>query len=92
MGSEGLSVRLLSREELDVLIGWAAREGWDPGRDDAEVFWHTDPEAYVGFDVDGELGGAASGHVKLMFFGVRFRGSVSAGAPRGTKSVARETQ
>jgi len=59
MGSEVLSVRLLSREELDVLIGWAAREGWDPGRDDAEVFWHTDPEAYVGFDVDGELGGAA---------------------------------
>ena len=54
-----LSVRALSRHELDVLVGWAAGEGWDPGHDDAEVFWHTDPDAYVGFDADGELGGGA---------------------------------
>ncbi len=59
MSASGESVRQLSRDEVDVLVGWAAEEGWDPGLADAEVFWSTDPEAYVGFDVDGRLGGGA---------------------------------
>ncbi len=42
-----------------MLVGWAAEEGWDPGLADAAAFWETDPEAYVGFDVDDELAGGA---------------------------------
>ncbi len=42
-----------------MLVDWARGEGWDPGLADAGAFWETDPEAYVGFDVDGELGGGA---------------------------------
>ncbi len=59
MSSREPSVRSLSREELDVLVGWARGEGWDPGLADAQVFWETDPDAYVGFDVGGELAGGA---------------------------------
>lgn len=52
--------RPLRRPELDALIGWAAAEGWNPGRGDAEAFWAADPEAFVGIDCGGELiGGGA---------------------------------
>ena len=53
-------LRRLSRQELDVLIGWAAEEGWNPGRDDAEAFWATDPAGFWGIEVDGVLVGGAS--------------------------------
>lgn len=55
-----LQLRPLTRPELDVLVDWAAAEGWNPGLDDAEVFWSTDPDAFVGIDVDGELAGGGA--------------------------------
>ena len=36
-------------EELQTLIEWAEHEGWNPGPDDAEVFWQTDPDGFYGF-------------------------------------------
>ena len=39
--------RNMTRAEVDELVGWAAREGWNPGLRDAEIFWATDPEAFV---------------------------------------------
>lgn len=57
---EQLDIRQLDRPELDELIGWAADEGWDPGRADADAFWNADPEAFVGFDFGGGLGGAGA--------------------------------
>ncbi len=53
-------IRAMSRAEVDTLIGWAAREGWNPGRHDAEVFWHTDAQAFIAAEWQGELiGGGA---------------------------------
>jgi GNAT superfamily N-acetyltransferase len=58
--SDDLSIRNMTRAEVDELIGWAAREGWNPGVHDADVFWATDPEAFIGADFGGELiGGGA---------------------------------
>ncbi len=55
-----LAIRNMTRAELDALVGWAAREGWNPGRHDAELFWATDPAAFVAADLDGALiGGGA---------------------------------
>ena len=55
-----LVVRNMTRAELDQLVGWAAREGWNPGLHDADLFWATDPEAFIAADLDGELiGGGA---------------------------------
>lgn len=39
--------RLATRAELDLAVEWAAAEGWNPGRQDADVFWAADPEGFV---------------------------------------------
>lgn len=58
--SDGLAIRNMTRAELDQLVGWAAQEGWNPGLHDAELFWATDPEAFIAAELDGELiGGGA---------------------------------
>ncbi|MCB8985285.1 MAG: GNAT family N-acetyltransferase [Ardenticatenaceae bacterium] len=58
--SKELEIRNMSRSEVDELVAWAAREGWNPGLHDADLFWATDPEAFIAADLDGELiGGGA---------------------------------
>jgi GNAT superfamily N-acetyltransferase len=72
----------MTRIELDDLVSWADREGWNPGSHDADVFWRTDPEAFIAADFEEEMiGGGAitsySGDFGFMgFFIVRpeFRG------------------
>jgi hypothetical protein len=58
----------MAREELDTLVEWAAREGWNPGLDDAEVFWATDPEGFVAAEMGGELVGGGS----IVAYGTRY--------------------
>ncbi len=59
MGNE-LQIRNMTRAEVDELVEWAAREGWNPGLHDADIFWQTDPDAYVAAELDGEqIGGGA---------------------------------
>lgn len=58
----------MRRDELDVLVDWAAREGWNPGLHDADVFWATDPEGFVAAEVDGVLVGGGA----IVAYGDRF--------------------
>ena len=55
-----LLIRPMSRSELDILISWAANEGWNPGLHDADIFWNTDPDGYIAAEIDGELIGGGS--------------------------------
>lgn len=52
--------RLATREELDLAVEWAAREGWNPGLGDADIFWATDPEGFVCIEREGEVIGTGS--------------------------------
>jgi GNAT superfamily N-acetyltransferase len=58
-------VRRMRRDEMDLAVGWAAAEGWNPGRDDAELFYATDPTGFFIGELDGvpiaSLSGVAYG-------------------------------
>jgi len=60
MMSGELAIRNMTRAEVDELVDWAAREGWNPGRHDASLFWATDPEAFIAADCDGALAGGGA--------------------------------
>ena len=60
MTPDDMHIRRMMRDELDTLVEWAAREGWNPGLDDAEVFWNTDPNGFVAVEMSGELIGGGS--------------------------------
>jgi GNAT superfamily N-acetyltransferase len=55
-----MNIRRMTRDELDTLVEWAAREGWNPGLNDAEIFWATDPDGFVAAEIDDELMGGGS--------------------------------
>lgn len=55
-----LLIRPMRRDELAQLIDWAAEEGWNPGVDDVELFWETDPEAFIAAELGGDLVGGGS--------------------------------
>lgn len=57
---DDLVIRAMTRDELDTLVEWAAQEGWNPGLHDAEIFWQTDPDGFIGAELGGELIGGGS--------------------------------
>ena len=58
--SADYTFRPLSFEEFQILVSWAAKEGWNPGIDDAKLFWNTDPEGYMGCFHNNKLIGGGS--------------------------------
>jgi hypothetical protein len=42
-----LTIRTMSRAELDHAVDWAAGEGWNPGHHDAVAFHACDPKGFV---------------------------------------------
>lgn len=58
--SQEIEIRRLTRGELDLVLDWAAAEGWNPGLHDAECFWAQDPEGYFGAVLNGRLVGSLS--------------------------------
>ncbi|ASY62264.1 GCN5-related N-acetyltransferase [Sinorhizobium sojae CCBAU 05684] len=54
------NIRHATRVELDTIIDWAAREGWNPGLEDANAFWAADPQGYWVATEDDALAAAIS--------------------------------
>jgi ribosomal protein S18 acetylase RimI-like enzyme len=53
-------IRPLSRAELDLVLDWAAAEGWNPGLADAECFLQPDEGGFLGLFVAGRLAASIS--------------------------------
>ena len=49
-----ITARTMTRAELDLALGWAAEEGWNPGLSDAAAFFAADPEGFLIAEQDGE--------------------------------------
>jgi GNAT superfamily N-acetyltransferase len=63
-----LSIHPMTRAELDIGIGWAADEGWNPGLHDGDSFHAADPG---GFFI-GRLDGEPIGMVSAVKYGAGF--------------------
>ncbi|WP_420861870.1 GNAT family N-acetyltransferase [Algirhabdus cladophorae] len=48
-----MTVRNMTELELNDVLGWATREGWNPGVEDAPAFFAADPNGFFVKDVDG---------------------------------------
>lgn len=58
--AEGVIVRRMTREEVDLAVGWAAEEGWNPGLNDAGCFYAADPKGFFIAERTGEPVGCLS--------------------------------
>ncbi|RZI78567.1 MAG: GNAT family N-acetyltransferase [Variovorax sp.] len=47
-------IRAVRRDEMALVIDFAAREGWNPGLHDAEAFHAADPNGFLVAECDGE--------------------------------------
>ena len=47
MTQRDFTIRSMTRPEVDIAVEWAAREGWNPGLDDAACFYRADPEGFL---------------------------------------------
>lgn len=52
--SPDYTVRTMTRDEVNIAIDWAAKEGWNPGIGDAECFFRTDPDGFLLGQLNGE--------------------------------------
>ena len=50
MQSKHFTIKTMTKKEVELMIDWAAAEGWNPGLNDAECYFAADPEGFlVGF-------------------------------------------
>ncbi|MCR9201616.1 MAG: GNAT family N-acetyltransferase [Planctomycetaceae bacterium] len=70
MDAEQFSLQPLDQWQLEILVEWAAAEGWNPGPHDAAAFYATDPDGYYGFFHEQRLiaGGAIVSYERLFGF------------------------
>ena len=67
-----LQFQKLDFESLKILLKWAEKEGWNPGPNDADVYWATDPEGFYGYSYKGDLiagGSIVSYNMEFGFMG-----------------------
>ena len=46
MKDQHYTIRTMAREEVDIAVEWAAREGWNPGLHDADAYFRADPKGF----------------------------------------------
>ncbi len=49
-----MTIRVMTMDDLQMVLGWAVDEGWNPGLDDAAAFLTADPTGFLIKEVAGE--------------------------------------
>lgn len=57
---QNITIEQMTRQEVDIAIEWAQKEGWNPGFHDAECFYKADPTGFYAAKIDGEVVGTIS--------------------------------
>jgi ribosomal protein S18 acetylase RimI-like enzyme len=52
---DNFTIRPMNRSELDLVINWAAVEGWNPGIYDAECFYQADQQGFFVGELNNEI-------------------------------------
>lgn len=68
MPEHTFTIRNMRRQELDLVLDWAAAEGWNPGLHDAECFFAADPGGFL----LGLLGGVPVAALFAVRYGAGF--------------------
>ncbi len=70
MENQRPELRTARRDEMPIILDWAAKEGWNPGLDDAKAFLAADPEGFFVADLGGGPAAAISvvNHDSTMAF------------------------
>ncbi|MBZ4689255.1 MAG: Acetyltransferase protein [Cereibacter sp.] len=55
-----MTLRRMTLDDLEMVLDWAAEEGWNPGREDAAAFLASDPEGFFLAERDGRPTAAIS--------------------------------
>ncbi len=66
--NEALKIKIADRAEIDIAVGWAEKEGWNPGLHDAEGYYCADPEGFL----IGYLGDEPVATISAVRYGATF--------------------
>ena len=58
--NQQVTIEHMTQKEVEIALEWAAAEGWNPGINDAECFYHTDPHGFYAAKLRGEIVGTMS--------------------------------
>ena len=47
MQEQRLTIKVMSKEEVNIAVEWAALEGWNPGLNDAHNYYQADPHGFL---------------------------------------------
>ena len=61
-------IRILDEKEVQLAVDWAAVEGWNPGLNDAAIFYRADPQGFLG----GFLAGEPAATISAVRYGDSF--------------------
>jgi ribosomal protein S18 acetylase RimI-like enzyme len=65
---DGFHCRTMTRDDVALVIDWAAQEGWNPGLHDAASFHAADPQGFF----LGELAGEPVASISVVKYGASF--------------------